>query len=111
MVGDASGDRTAFEVGGEAYVPHEVAVSEIHEAADFGLLLRSIVADARFARDAELTMGQWSEFLRQLVLTYVAPASRADEELLARSLRGIHGLAAIHLAIRSVPYPPPSHHP
>ncbi len=104
MVGDASGDRTAFEVGGEAYVPHEVAVSEIHEAADFGLLLRSIVADARFARDAELTMGQWSEFLRQLVLTYVAPASRADEELLARSLRGIHGMGAIDLGERCVRY-------
>ncbi|HEV3189931.1 MAG TPA: exodeoxyribonuclease V subunit gamma, partial [Polyangiaceae bacterium] len=104
MVGDASGDRTAFEVGGEAYVPHEVAASEIHEAADFGLLLRSIVADARFARDAELTMGQWGEFLRELVLTYVAPANRADEELLARTLRGIHGLGAIDLGERRVRY-------
>jgi exodeoxyribonuclease V gamma subunit len=104
MAGDASGDRTAFELGCEAYVPHEVAAAEIHEATDFGLLLRSIVADARFARQAELTMGQWSEFFRQLVLAYVTPAGRADEELLARSLRGLHGMAAIDLGDRRVRY-------
>jgi len=104
MVGDASGDRTPFEVGGEAYIPHEVAASEIHQAADFGLLLRSVVADARFARDAELTMGQWSELFHELVLTYVVPANRTDEELLARTLRGIHGLGAIDLGERRVRY-------
>ena len=50
--------------------------AELHDAAAFGLLVRSLVADARFARDAVLTMREWAAFLCKLVEAYVGAAGR-----------------------------------
>jgi exodeoxyribonuclease V gamma subunit len=104
MAGDASGERRPFALGQEAYVPHEVAASELRDAASFGVLLRSLVADARFARESELTMREWGAWFRTLVETYVAPAGDAEEELLARCLRRVHALGEIDLGGRRVRY-------
>src|ERR1019366_9514007 len=67
MVGDASGDGTPFWMGPDAYVPHEVAGSEVHDAASFGVLLRSLVADATFAREQVMSTREWAELLRGMV--------------------------------------------
>ncbi len=104
MGGDASGDPRPFEVGGEAYVPHEVTGAEQHDAAAFGLIVRSLLADARFARDAELTMAEWAGFLRTLAETYVAPTGSAEEEQLARCLRRLHSLGEVDLGGSRVRY-------
>ncbi len=97
MGGDASGDARPFEAAGEAYVPHEVTGAELHDAAAFGLLVRSLLSDARFARDAELTTKEWAAFLRTMAETYIAPAGSAEEEQLARCLRRIHGVGEVDL--------------
>jgi len=97
MSGDASGDERPFEVNGEAYVPYEVSAAELPDAAAFGLLVRSLVADARFAREARLTMRDWAAFLCRFVETYVTPANPAEEEQLARCLRRVHTLGEIDL--------------
>jgi exodeoxyribonuclease V gamma subunit len=102
MAGDASGERRPFEAGGEAYVPHEVAASEMRDAAALGLLVRSLVADARFVRSAELLPGEWSDLLCTLVETYVAPVRDGDAEELARCLRSLHGLGSFDLGGRRV---------
>jgi exodeoxyribonuclease V gamma subunit len=104
MEGDASGARAPFELGGEAYVPHDVAASELHDAASFGALVRSLVADACFARDAKLGMTDWAAWLEGLVETYVTPADEGEEEHLARCLRRLHGLAAVDLTGAEVSY-------
>jgi exodeoxyribonuclease V gamma subunit len=104
MAGDASGDPRPFESAGEAYVPYEVAGAEMNDAASFGLLLRSLLADARFARSSELTMREWAGLLCKLVETYVAPAGASEEEELARCLRKLHGLAAFDLGDARVGY-------
>jgi exodeoxyribonuclease V gamma subunit len=104
MAGDASGARQPFELGGESYVPLEVAPSELQEAAAFGLLLRSLVEDARFARQAELSLVDWSRFLRAIVESYVNPSTPADEEELSHALRCLHGLADIDIGERPVHY-------
>ncbi|MDP9033587.1 MAG: exodeoxyribonuclease V subunit gamma [Myxococcota bacterium] len=104
MAGDASGDRRPYELGGEAYVPHEVAPADLRHAAAFGLLLRSLMADARFVRDAELTLPRWAELLATLVSTYVAPTSSADAESLARALRRLGSVAALDIGDKPVPY-------
>jgi exodeoxyribonuclease V gamma subunit len=95
MSGDASGDERPFEANGEAYVPYEVSGAELPDAAAFGLLVRSLVADARFAREARLTMREWAAFLCRFVETYVTPAGPAEEEQLARCLRRIHTLGDV----------------
>ena len=104
MGGDASGDPRPFEAGGEAYVPHEVTGAELHDAAAFGLLVRSLLADARFARDAELTIREWAGFLRTLAETYIAPTGSAEEEQLSRCLRRLHGLGEVDLGSSRVRY-------
>jgi exodeoxyribonuclease V gamma subunit len=104
MVGDASGEAPPFRMGQDAYVPHEVAGSEVHDAASFGVLLRSLVADAKFALESTLTLREWAELLRLTVETYVAPTSDAEADQLSRALRRIHSLAAIDLGERRVGY-------
>ena len=104
MVGDASGDGTPFWMGADAYVPHEVAGSELHDAASFGVLLRSLVSDATFASQSAMKTGEWAEFLRVLVETYIAPASDAEADQLSRVLRRIHSLSEIDLGDRPVGY-------
>jgi exodeoxyribonuclease V gamma subunit len=104
MVGDASGGAPPFRMGSEAYVPHEVAGSELHDAASFGLLLRSLVADAKFAQECTLTTPQWAELLRFMVETYVVPTSDAEADQLSRALRRIHSLSEVDLGPRRIRY-------
>ncbi len=104
MSGDASGEARPFEIEGEAYVPYEVAGGELDDAAAFGLLVRSLLADARFARDAELTMRDWAALLCKLVEAYVGAAGPAEEEHLARCLRRLHSLGDVDLGEARVRY-------
>jgi exodeoxyribonuclease V gamma subunit len=104
MAGDASGARQPFEVGGQSYVPLEVAPSEMGEAAQFGLLMRSLVEDARFARDAELSFPDWASFLCAFVESYVTPTTPGADEELARVLRSLHRLSDVDLGGRQVRY-------
>jgi exodeoxyribonuclease V gamma subunit len=104
MAGDASGERRPFELAEEAYVPHEVALSEMRDAATFGLLVRSLVADARFVHDAELSTKDWATLLCAMVETYVAPTDGAEAEVLARCLRRLHGIGNIDVGQRSIAY-------
>jgi exodeoxyribonuclease V gamma subunit len=104
MSGDASGDARPFELDGEAYVPYEVAGAELDDAAAFGLLVRSLLADARFVRDAELTMREWATLLCKLVEVYVGAAGHAEEEHLARCLRRLHSLGDVDLGEARVRY-------
>jgi exodeoxyribonuclease V gamma subunit len=104
MAGDASGDPRPFEAGGHAYVPCEVSAGELHDAAAFGLLVRSLVADLRFARESELTMREWAGFLCKLVEVYIGPSGAPEEEQLARCLRRLHGLGDVDLGDARVRY-------
>jgi exodeoxyribonuclease V gamma subunit len=104
MTGDAGGDLTAFELGKDSYLPLEVTPSQMRDAAGFGILLRSLIEDARFAGDASMTMPEWARLLGALVETYVSPTSDAEEEDLARCLRRLHGLADVDLAGNRVGY-------
>jgi exodeoxyribonuclease V gamma subunit len=104
MSGDASGEARPFEADGEAYVPYEVTGAELEGAAAFGLLVRSLLADARFARDAELTMREWASLFCKLVDVYVGAAGPAEEEHLAQCLRRLHSLGEVDIGDARVRY-------
>jgi exodeoxyribonuclease V gamma subunit len=104
MTGEASGEPTPFVAGDEAYLPHELAGTELHGAATFGLLARSLLADARFARHAVLSPRQWADLFAAMVETYVAPTDDAEADELARRLRQLGGLAEVDLGGRAVGY-------
>jgi exodeoxyribonuclease V gamma subunit len=104
MAGDTSGDGSPFRIGDDAYVPHEVAGSDLHDAASFGVLLRSLVEDARFAKESTMSTRRWAAFLRVLVETYIVPANDAEADELARHLRRIHSVGELDLGERAVGY-------
>jgi exodeoxyribonuclease V gamma subunit len=104
MTSDQSGERRPFELGGEAYVPQEVPASELRDAAALGVLVRSLMADARFVQGAELSLKDWAALLCSLVETYVAPANDAEAEPLARCLRRLHAIGDFDVGDRRVPY-------
>lgn len=105
MAGDASGAGEPVRApGGEAYVPLEVAGTELHDAATFGLLVRSLVADARFARESVLAPRDWAALLRTMIETYVAPTSDAEGDQLSRRLRQVQSLADVDLGGARISY-------
>ena len=67
---------------------------EMRDAAAFGLLLQSLMADARFLQ-GEAPPLEWADVLTTLVKTYVAPRRRrrggARRHLPSRSIRSIEG--------------------
>jgi exodeoxyribonuclease V gamma subunit len=108
MTGDA-GDRGAaggslFFLGGEAYAPLEITSSQIAEAASFGLLARSLIEDAKFARSERRTLPEWASFLVTMVSTYVTPVGADEPEELTRVLRRLQGLAEEDLAGKKVSF-------
>jgi exodeoxyribonuclease V gamma subunit len=105
MAGDASDARSPLEVGGEQYVPLEVAPSEMRDAAVLGALLRSLLADARFVIAEPRTAAEWADLLCALIETYVAPGNDAEEEHLASCLRCVRSIADAGLGEARVRYP------
>lgn len=104
MAGDATGERSSFRVGDRHYVPHEIPSSEVKTAAAFGLLSRSLIEDARFARRSELTMPEWASFLRLMVEAYVTPTDRTEQERLTAALRRLGELSDLDLGSRRLRY-------
>ncbi|MCA8924621.1 MAG: exodeoxyribonuclease V subunit gamma, partial [Planctomycetes bacterium] len=70
---------------GQSYLPAALAPGQQASAARFQLLLRSLIADVRFAQRARLTLGEWSRFFTALVRAYVVAAG-ADEQVYGRVL-------------------------
>ena len=104
MTGETSGEASPFVIAEEAYLPHEVGGSDVHDAASFGVLIQSLIADARFAQAQRMTPRDWASFLRALVETYVVPASDAETDELSRALRRLGFLADVDLGARPVGY-------
>jgi exodeoxyribonuclease V gamma subunit len=104
MTGEASGEPRPFVLGEEAYLPHEVAGTDMTEVSAFGRLVRSLLADARFLLESKLTPSAWADVLTAMVQTYVAPSSDAEGDELARRLRHLGGLSNVDLGGRAVSY-------
>lgn len=104
MAGDATGERSAFQIGEHHYVPHEVGAADAGTAAAFGLLSRSLIEDARFARRSELTTPEWATFFRILVETYVAPTDRTEQERLTATFRKLSDVGKIDVGPRRLRY-------
>jgi exodeoxyribonuclease V gamma subunit len=69
-------------------LPMELPPDDRASALGMALLIRSLIADARFAAGldgpAERPLGQWLAFIRGLLSTYLIPEDEAEEALLAR---------------------------
>jgi exodeoxyribonuclease V gamma subunit len=104
MTGPFHGDERGFPLEGSDYVPHEVPPDAWADAARLLLFVRSLVADARFARQAELTLTEWSEFFLRLVGAYLGADTDPEQRALSLCLRAIHDLRRLDVSGRRVGY-------
>jgi exodeoxyribonuclease V gamma subunit len=84
MGGERSGDQRILEIGGRAYLPHELPAGAPAAGARFGLLARSLLADARSIRQQRHSLSQWAALFRELFRGYLLPADEAEEGDLLR---------------------------
>lgn len=94
----------AVELDGRRYLPEEVPGGQLASAGAFQLLARSLIADARFAREARLPLREWVAFLRALVSSYVIPVGDDERQVLDRCLGELGELASRPLGTRPVSY-------
>ncbi|MCA9550504.1 MAG: exodeoxyribonuclease V subunit gamma, partial [Myxococcales bacterium] len=104
MSGATSQDERSFEVLGQRYLPHEYPLDRLADASRLVVLVRSLVADARFARQASLPLAEWAGFLRTLVTAYVTPAGEQDERDLLRTLSALDALDGLDVTRRPLAF-------
>ena len=79
---------------GDGYIPAEVDPALRADADALATLMRSLLADVRFARAAQLTVPQWAHFVRALMSAYVAPVRPEDESARLAVFAALDQLAA-----------------
>ena len=77
MSGERSGDESAVSLDGNQYLPVETGPDERGSALGFALLVRSLIADARFAvginAPTERPLHEWLDFIRGMLAAYLVP--------------------------------------
>lgn len=86
LTGPRCGDDRGFTLDGFDLLPHDEPVEAQGDAARLLLLVRSLVADARFAREARLTLTEWSAFLTRMITAYLAADDDVEQRALAECL-------------------------
>ncbi|HEX7508424.1 MAG TPA: exodeoxyribonuclease V subunit gamma, partial [Polyangia bacterium] len=97
-------------LAGESYLPGPAIDSADQECLGFGLLVRSLIADARFASGgetkAERPLGDWLTFIRALVESYVVldQDDVAGKGVVTRFLAELENVSEMGLGDRPVSY-------
>jgi exodeoxyribonuclease V gamma subunit len=104
MSGERSGDTRIFEEGGRQYVPEEVPTDQMASAAQFGLLIRSLIEDARSALQDRRPLDSWMNFVTAMITTYLIPQNDEDERVLRNALRRVNDLADMKLDGKKLTY-------
>jgi exodeoxyribonuclease V gamma subunit len=104
MTGSHHGDDQVFRLEDAGYLPYDQAADGLADAARLLVLVRSLVADARFARSARLSMTQWSDFFVRMVNAYLAADSDSEQRALSQCLQKIQDLRDQDVAGRKVGY-------
>ena len=97
MTGEKSGDERIFEADRGRWLVEEVYGSSRKTAARFGLLARSLLADARFVRDSKMTLTDWASFYTAQIDTYLYSEEGTDKGDRLRLLRALAKLETMDL--------------
>jgi len=97
MTGSKSGDERIFEAAGGRWLVEEVSGDSASAAAQFGLLARSLIADARFVRKHEMTLTEWAGFYAAQIDAYLHVEDGASQRDRLRLLRALGKLEAMDL--------------
>ncbi len=97
MTGEKSGDQRVFESGRGRWLVEEISGSSISAAARFGLLARSLFADARFVRRQRMKLSDWARFYSAQIDAYLHSEDGADERDRLRLLNSLARLESMDL--------------
>ncbi len=104
MSGARSGETRPFELGESSYLPQESGQDRLANAASFALLVRSLIADARFCQSARLSLAEWATYLSHLLTTYLDAPAQEDERYVSRCLQIVQRLEELDLEAHPVAY-------
>ena len=104
MSGPQSGDDRVYESGESEYLPYDQPGDTLADIGRLLALIRSLVADARFARSARLTMTEWSAFFARMVNAYLAADTDSEERALSQASQQIERLRGLDVGGRAVGY-------
>jgi exodeoxyribonuclease V gamma subunit len=106
MTGPGACGGQVFRLGNSEYLPYEQPTDALASAGRMLVLVRSLLADARFARSTHLTMTDWSKFLVGMVHRYLGADADNDSEQRALSgcLQKIQGLRGLEVNGQKVGY-------
>jgi exodeoxyribonuclease V gamma subunit len=104
MSGERSGDTRIFEEGGRQYLPEEVPADQMASAAQFGLLIRSLIEDARSARHDRRPLDSWMNYVTAMFTTYLVPQDDEDERVLRTALKRVNDVADMKLDGKKLHY-------
>ncbi len=85
MTGEKSGDQRIFKIGDRKWLVEEALGPAATTAARFGLLARSLLADARYVREKWMTLSNWAKFYCSQIGAYLH-GEEEDRRLLRRIL-------------------------
>jgi exodeoxyribonuclease V gamma subunit len=102
MTGPRAGDETPLETDEQAYLPADLPADAQAGALSFALLVRSLIADARFAAGGDgaprlRPLPEWLELIRGMLASYLVPADDDEEALLGRCLRALQELDEVEV--------------
>ena len=90
------GGRVAsVEVSGSRIYPLDPGEGKREAAAELIRLARGLIADARFARQASLTLAEWARFLQAWIHAALQAETDDDERALRQVGRGLRRLAQV----------------
>lgn len=104
LTGERSGDDRSFPADSEMYLPEEHSQAGQLGAGRFGLLVRSLIADARFARQGKRPLREWVQYMTLLATSYLAPSTEHEEKELTRCLEALQTVDDGSVGASPVPY-------
>lgn len=99
-----AGPMPAVALGAGAYVPLPLPPDQWDDASHLILLMRSLIADTRYANREPRPLADWARFMVGLVTAYLEPESTDDVRARHAVLEALEGLRDLDLDGTPLPY-------
>ncbi len=87
--GPASGQEEPLDVGYGPLLVEDVADGDVEAAAQLLTAARSLMADARWAKEQRRTPSEWGAWFAAVTSTYLAGADRSDRAVISRCVQAL----------------------
>ncbi len=93
MAGERSDTEKLLHFGGRSIAPFEIPEDKIESAAQFSILARSLIEDAKWVRSLEADSARWAEIFIAFVNTYLTATSDWEQNSIERIRQALASIA------------------